>query len=37
MNYPGLSANRERFDVGRLILTHIGREVLDRLGDVKLE
>jgi len=37
MNYPGLSANRERFDVGRLILTHIGREVLDRIGDVKLE
>lgn len=37
MNYPGLSANRDRFDVGRMILTHIGREVLDRMGDVKLE
>ncbi|MGA2411334.1 MAG: MBL fold metallo-hydrolase [Candidatus Binataceae bacterium] len=37
MNYPGLLANHERFDVGRMILTHIGREVLERMGDVKLE
>jgi len=37
MNYPGLSANRERFKVGRMLLTHVGREVLDRIGDVKLE
>lgn len=37
MNYPGLSANRQRFNVGRMLLTHIGREVLDRLSDVELE
>jgi ribonuclease BN (tRNA processing enzyme) len=37
MNYPGLSANRDRFNVGRMLLTHIGREVLDRMHDVELE
>jgi ribonuclease BN (tRNA processing enzyme) len=37
MNYPGLSANRQRFNVGRMLLTHIGREVLDRISDVELE
>jgi ribonuclease BN (tRNA processing enzyme) len=37
MNYPGLSANRQRFNVGRMLLTHIGREVLDRMNDVELE
>jgi ribonuclease BN (tRNA processing enzyme) len=37
MNYPGLSANRQRFDVKRMLLTHIGREVLERIGDVELE
>lgn len=37
MNYPLLSANRDQFNVGRMILTHIGREVLDRIGDIKLE
>ena len=37
MNYPQLAANRGRFDVGRLVLTHIGREVLDRESEVKLE
>ncbi len=36
MNYPSLSANRRRFDVGRMVLTHIGREVLDRRREVKL-
>ena len=30
MNYPLLAAKREHFDVGRMVLTHIGREVLDR-------
>jgi ribonuclease BN (tRNA processing enzyme) len=30
MNYPKLDANRARFDVGRMVLTHVGREVLDR-------
>jgi len=37
MNYPQLAANRGRFDVGRFVLTHIGREVLDREGEVQLE
>jgi ribonuclease BN (tRNA processing enzyme) len=37
MNYPQLDANRARFDVGRMILTHVGREVLDRDREVKLE
>jgi ribonuclease BN (tRNA processing enzyme) len=37
MNYPQLDANRARFDVGRMILTHVGREVLDRDHEVKLE
>ena len=37
LNYPQLDANRARFDVGRMILTHIGREVLDREREVKLE
>jgi ribonuclease BN (tRNA processing enzyme) len=37
MNYPGLAANRARFDVGRMVLTHLGREVLDRMREVKLE
>jgi ribonuclease BN (tRNA processing enzyme) len=37
MNYPQLDANRARFDVGRMVLTHIGREVLDRDREVKLE
>ena len=37
MNYPRLDANRARFDVGRMILTHVGREVLDRNGEIKLE
>jgi ribonuclease BN (tRNA processing enzyme) len=37
MNYPQLDANRARFDVGRMILTHVGREVLEHNGDVKLE
>jgi ribonuclease BN (tRNA processing enzyme) len=37
MNYPKLDANRARFDVGRMVLTHVGREVLDRDREVKLE
>ena len=37
MNYPQLDANRARFDVGRMVLTHIGREVLDRDREIKLE
>jgi len=37
MNYPLLAAKREHFDVRRMVLTHVGREVLDRDNDVKLE
>jgi len=37
MNYPQLEANRSRFDVGRMVLTHVGREVLDRNDEVTLE
>jgi hypothetical protein len=37
MNYPLLAAKREHFDVRRMVLTHVGREVLDRDRDVKLE
>ena len=37
MNFPMLDANRARFDVGRMVLTHMGREVLDRSGEVTLE
>lgn len=37
MNYPQLDANRARFDVGRMILTHVGREVLEHNDEVKLE
>lgn len=37
MNYPQLQERRERFDVGRMILTHVGREVLQRADDVRIE
>jgi ribonuclease BN (tRNA processing enzyme) len=37
MNYPQLAANRDRFKVGRMVLTHLGREVLDHPREVKME
>jgi ribonuclease BN (tRNA processing enzyme) len=37
LNYPLLSRNRARFDVGRMVLTHIGREVLERSSEVDIE
>ncbi|MGH7984919.1 MAG: MBL fold metallo-hydrolase [Candidatus Binataceae bacterium] len=37
LNYPLLAENRTRFDVGRMVLTHIGREVLERNGEVGIE
>jgi ribonuclease BN (tRNA processing enzyme) len=37
MNYPQLQERRARFDVGRMILTHVGREVLQRADDVRIE
>jgi ribonuclease BN (tRNA processing enzyme) len=37
MNYPELSKNRGRFNVGRMILTHLGRETLQHMPDIDLE
>ena len=37
LNYPQLYANRDRFNVGRMVLTHLGREVLSREPDIALE
>jgi ribonuclease BN (tRNA processing enzyme) len=37
MNYPQLAQRRRDFDVGRMILTHIGREVLAKRGKLGLE
>lgn len=37
INYPELRQNRGRFKVGRLILTHLGREVLNHAPAIDLE
>ncbi|MGH8014146.1 MAG: MBL fold metallo-hydrolase, partial [Candidatus Binataceae bacterium] len=37
LNYPLLAKNRARFNVGRMMLTHIGREVLEHDGEVGIE
>ncbi|HYB89519.1 MAG TPA: MBL fold metallo-hydrolase [Candidatus Binataceae bacterium] len=37
MNYPQLAANRSRFNVRRMLLTHIGREVLNHKPEVEIE
>lgn len=37
MNYPELERQRPQFDVGRMILTHIGREVLAHQQDLRIE
>lgn len=37
INYPLLERKSSSFDVGRMVLTHVGREVLDHNSDVKLE
>ena len=37
INYPELRRNRDRFNVGRMILTHIGREVIERAPDIDME
>jgi len=37
LDYPRLAENHERFNTRRLILTHLGREVLARPGEVELE
>jgi len=37
LDYPCLEANRERFGTARLVLTHLGREVLARQSEIELE
>jgi ribonuclease BN (tRNA processing enzyme) len=37
MNYPLLAANRDKFKVGRMVLTHLGREVLSRENEIAIE
>ena len=37
MNYPLLAANRDKFKVRRMVLTHLGREVLSRENEVAIE
>ncbi len=37
MNYPRLAANRDRFKVKRMVLTHLGREVLEHRRDIEME
>jgi ribonuclease BN (tRNA processing enzyme) len=37
LNYPTIERNRGRFTAKRIVLTHLGREVLERIGDVGME
>jgi ribonuclease BN (tRNA processing enzyme) len=37
MNYPELKRNRSRFNVGRMILTHLGRETINHTSEVEIE
>jgi ribonuclease BN (tRNA processing enzyme) len=37
INYPELAANRDKFNVRRMVLTHLGREVLRREDEIALE
>lgn len=37
LNYPLIAQHRSRFKVGRMVLSHIGREVQERKSDVKIE
>ena len=37
LNYPLLAANRDKFKVRRMVLTHLGREVLSRENEVAIE
>ena len=37
LSYPQIAANRGRFSARRMILTHIGREVLERMSEVEIE
>jgi len=37
LNYPQLAANRDKFDVRRMVLTHLGREVLNRKREIAIK
>jgi ribonuclease BN (tRNA processing enzyme) len=37
LNYPLIDQHRARLKVGRMVLTHLGREVFERKSDVKIE
>lgn len=37
MNYPQLAANRDRFKVKRMVLTHLGREVIAHKPELKMQ
>jgi ribonuclease BN (tRNA processing enzyme) len=37
LNYPTIERNRGRFTARRIVLTHLGREVLERIDDVGME
>jgi ribonuclease BN (tRNA processing enzyme) len=37
LNYPLLAKARDRLQVKRMVLTHLGREVLDRAPEVAIE
>ena len=37
LNYPTIERNRGRFTAKRIVLTHLGREVLERIDDVGME
>jgi ribonuclease BN (tRNA processing enzyme) len=37
LNYPLLAANRDKFKVRRMVLTHLGREVLSHEDEIALE
>ena len=37
LSYPQIAANRERFSARRMVLTHVGREVLERMREVEIE
>ncbi len=37
LNYPELAANEQSFGAKRVILTHMGREMLDHTADVPQE
>ena len=37
MNYETLLSERDRFDCGRIVITHLGEEMADRRGQCSFE